>query len=138
MTEPEDTQHLCDACGSPIVGEHFTDEEVCGTGDGPGFLLCDGEECKARRPKSIRARRQFYTFQRAHNDQRHSYTADTRLAFHVEMGMLSEGETLVLGELLGMTTKQLAACSKDKVESLVREAHDEWVAGYVSSGWEIE
>jgi len=39
----------CDACGRPTGADYFTDDEVCGNGDGPGFRLCARSLCMARR-----------------------------------------------------------------------------------------
>lgn len=42
----------CDACSRPLrlgsAGEtiHLTDDRVCGSGDGPGFFLCDRRPCQ--------------------------------------------------------------------------------------------
>ena len=38
---------LCDGCGKPAGTMHGTDTEVCGRGDGPGFVLCDRKRCVA-------------------------------------------------------------------------------------------
>jgi len=136
--EDEHEAHLCDACGVPIVGEHFTDEVVCRGGDGPGFFLCGMEACVANRPGGIRQRRAFYTRQRERNEQRHGHTAESVLSFHVEMGGESVDEDFRLGDLLNMTTDELAALTKDELEETIRSAHDDWTSNHVSSGWEIE
>ena len=139
MTEAEEPKaHLCDACGDPIIGEHFTDEEVCGTGDGPGFLLCDGEECKALRPKGLRARRSFYAYQRKHNEEQHSYTAASTLSFHVEMGQLSEDDSFTIGDLFGDAADGIADMLKSEVHKMIDDALADWVANHVSSGWSID
>lgn len=39
----------CDACGRPIGRDHYTDDEVCQGGDGPGFYLCGRTSCLKRR-----------------------------------------------------------------------------------------
>jgi hypothetical protein len=38
-------QQRCDACSRPIHGDHMTDTDVCGDGDGPGFFLCTRKRC---------------------------------------------------------------------------------------------
>lgn len=58
----------CDACGKPCTGEHFTDDEVCGGSDGPGFYLCGRVRCIAKRPDGLEDRRTYYTAQRARNE----------------------------------------------------------------------
>jgi hypothetical protein len=137
MTD-EEPKHLCDACGDPIIGEHDTDDEVCGTGDGPGFLLCRVEDCVTRRPAMLRHRRQFYARQRKANEARHSYTAESRLSFHVEMSGESVDEDFGLGDLLNMSTDEIAALGKDELSDLIRSAFDDWQGNHVSGGWEIE
>jgi hypothetical protein len=137
MTDDE-PKHLCDACGEPIGGEHFTDEQACGTGDGPGFFLCGDEDCVARRPKGIRARRQFYAHQRAHNNEQHSYTANSTLSFHVEMGQLSEDDTITIGDLFGDAADGIETMLKSDVDKMIDDALADWVANHVSSGWSIE
>jgi hypothetical protein len=133
----DDTRHLCDACGSPIIGEHFTDDAVCHGHDVPGFFLCGEDECKARRPKSLRARRQFYVFQREWNKEQHSYTADSPIAFHIEMHTITEDEAFSLGGLLGMTTEDFSALPKSKVEKLIQDALADWVGNHVESSWSV-
>ena len=55
-------QVRCDACMKPIHGEQYTDDEVCGSTDGPGFLLCGRKRCIARRDAlSVEMRRGLYT-----------------------------------------------------------------------------
>jgi hypothetical protein len=138
MPDTDDHKHSCDACGEPIIGEYFTDAQVCGTGDGPGFLLCGDEACVARRPKSIRARRQFYAHQRKHNEESHSYTADSPLSFHVEMGRLSEDETFTIGDLFGEAAKGIEKMPKNEVHKMLDDALADWVSNHVESGWSIE
>ncbi len=58
----------CDGCGKPVGTNYFTDDEVCGASDGPGFFLCDRKRCVAKRDLDIEARRALYTAQRAIND----------------------------------------------------------------------
>jgi hypothetical protein len=137
MTD-EKPRHLCDACGDPIIGEHFTDESVCHGDDVPGFFLCGEDECKARRPKSLRARRQFYVFQRERNKEQHGYTAASVLSFHVEMGQLSEDEMVTIGDLFGEAAAGIEAMPKSRVEKMLDEALADWVANHVSSGWSCE
>jgi len=51
----------CDACGKPVGTAYFTDEEVCGASDGPGFYLCERRRCVQNRSKlSIGQRRALY------------------------------------------------------------------------------
>lgn len=58
----------CDFCGKPIGNDHYTDEEVCGNGDGPGFYLCDRKRCtKQREGMSVEERRMAYQLQRTGN-----------------------------------------------------------------------
>lgn len=53
--------HPCDACGKPVGTNYYTDEEVCGSSDGPGFLLCERVRCMAARDLPVEARRSLYT-----------------------------------------------------------------------------
>ncbi len=39
----------CDACGKPTGTVYYTDTDVCGNTDGPGFFLCDRKRCRSRR-----------------------------------------------------------------------------------------
>jgi hypothetical protein len=51
----------CDACGKPIHGEHMTDDEVCGSSDGPGFFLCNRKRCGASyEAMTVEERRAFF------------------------------------------------------------------------------
>lgn len=58
----------CDACGKPVWTAYYTDEEVCGNTDGPGFFLCDRAKCHKKRDFPLEVRRALYTAQRAIND----------------------------------------------------------------------
>ncbi len=58
----------CDACGKPVGTAYYTDEEVCGNTDGPGFFLCDRARCCKNRDLDTEGRRALYTAQRAIND----------------------------------------------------------------------
>ena len=52
----------CDGCGKPTGRDYFTDDEVCGGSDGPGFYLCGRKRCCAKREHlSVEARRELYT-----------------------------------------------------------------------------
>lgn len=66
----------CDGCGKPCAtpidpndedsGAYYTDDDVCGLTDGPGFHLCARRRCEAKREKlNVEQRRQLYTEQRA-------------------------------------------------------------------------
>ena len=35
------TRELCDGCNKPVGTNYYTDDEVCGGGDGPGFFICE-------------------------------------------------------------------------------------------------
>ena len=60
----------CDACGKPVGEDYCTDDEVCGSTDGPGFYLCTRARCAKRRDAlDVEARRAFYTEQRKANAQ---------------------------------------------------------------------
>lgn len=50
----------CDACGKPVGTAFYTDDDVCGGSDGPGFYLCDRKQCIARRDLPLDARRALY------------------------------------------------------------------------------
>jgi hypothetical protein len=60
----------CDGCGKPVKpGEHYTDDEVCGSTDGPGFFLCARKRCaQHRNALDVAARRELYTNQRRKNE----------------------------------------------------------------------
>jgi hypothetical protein len=56
----------CDGCGKPVGTNYFTDEEVCGGGDGPGFYLCERTRCvKSREGMAVEERRALYERMRA-------------------------------------------------------------------------
>lgn len=58
--------HKCDACNKPTGVDYFTDDEVCGGSDGPGFYLCARKGCEKRRDAlEVDARRALYTATRA-------------------------------------------------------------------------
>jgi hypothetical protein len=38
----------CDGCNKPVGTNYFSDEDVCGSGDGPGFYVCDRKRCAAK------------------------------------------------------------------------------------------
>ena len=51
----------CDGCNKPVGTNYFTDEDVCGGSDGPGFYLCDRKRCIAARCKlSVEEKRARY------------------------------------------------------------------------------
>ncbi len=63
-------EQRCDACGKPIHGEYFTDDEVCCGSDGPGFFLCGRKRCGARYESlPIEKRRELFTEQRTKNER---------------------------------------------------------------------
>lgn len=56
----------CDGCGKPVGAAYYTDEEVCGGGDGPGFFLCDRKRCvESREGISVEDRCALYEQTRA-------------------------------------------------------------------------
>lgn len=56
----------CDGCCKPVGTAYFTDYEVCGDNDSPGFYLCDRPACMRKRTGlSIEERRKLYTSQRS-------------------------------------------------------------------------
>jgi hypothetical protein len=60
----------CDGCGKPVGTAFFTDEEVCGGSDGPGFYLCERKRCVAKLEKlDVEQRRAIFTEQREQNDK---------------------------------------------------------------------
>ena len=59
---------LCDACGQPVGERYYSDEEVCGGSDGPGFYLCRRTRCRTQREvMTAEERRALYAAQRAKN-----------------------------------------------------------------------
>lgn len=60
----------CDCCGENTrYPRHYTDEEVCGNGDGPGFFLCGRAACSVRYDGlDVEARRAIFTEGRAANN----------------------------------------------------------------------
>jgi len=53
---------LCDGCNKPTGTVYCTDDEVCGTSDGPGFTLCDRARCRAAYAGlDVEARRAMFT-----------------------------------------------------------------------------
>ena len=56
----------CDCCVKPVGDSYFTDEDVCGGTDGPGFYLCGRKRCVASREGlGIDERRAIYEAGRA-------------------------------------------------------------------------
>lgn len=66
-------EQRCDCCGKPITertGGHVTDTDVCGGGDGPGFLLCGRARCEALRGAlDVDRRRALYAAGRIRNER---------------------------------------------------------------------
>lgn len=59
----------CDGCGKRVGTNYCTDDQVCGSSDGPGFFLCDRLVCIERIGNlSVDERRELYTNQRFIND----------------------------------------------------------------------
>ena len=60
------TSPRCDCCGKPVGTAYYTDTDVCGGSDGPGFYLCERVRCMAKREGlSAEERRALYTATRA-------------------------------------------------------------------------
>jgi hypothetical protein len=60
--------NLCDCCGKPVGTEYVSDDEVCGSSDGPGFFLCQRKRCEnspIRNNPNVEARRTHYTLTRS-------------------------------------------------------------------------
>lgn len=38
----------CDGCGKPVGTAYYTDDDVCGGSDGPGFYLCERKLCRSQ------------------------------------------------------------------------------------------
>lgn len=58
----------CDACGRSTGAAMVSDDEVCGSGDGPGFYLCDRLRCsQALEGITVDQRRAHYEAQRMKN-----------------------------------------------------------------------
>lgn len=52
----------CDGCGKPVGTAYFTDSEVCGASDGPGFYLCERKLCQRQfEGMTVEQRRVHYT-----------------------------------------------------------------------------
>ena len=52
---------LCDVCSRPAGEDHYTDEEVVGATDAPGFVLCARPDCLIlHRGRSVESRRALY------------------------------------------------------------------------------
>jgi hypothetical protein len=60
-------EHLCDGCNRPApMHDYCTDEEVCGVGDGPGFVICRRKRCAAKLHKlTVAERAALYAANRA-------------------------------------------------------------------------
>lgn len=60
---------VCDGCGKSAGLDYATDEEVCGSTDGPGFFVCARVRCPANAPefqaRSVEERRAHYAATRA-------------------------------------------------------------------------
>lgn len=56
----------CDACNRPAGYAYASDPVVCGSGDGPGFILCTRPGCsRSMRGMSVDDRRAHYERMRA-------------------------------------------------------------------------
>lgn len=56
---------LCDGCNKPVGTNWYTDAEVCGGGDGPGFFVCERARCsKKLEGLDVPARLAHYTANR--------------------------------------------------------------------------
>lgn len=61
----QEAPYLCDACNEPVGDDYMTDDEVCGNGDGPGFILCDRRVCRVKCANmNIEERRAHFAKQR--------------------------------------------------------------------------
>lgn len=51
----------CDGCGKPVGTNYYTDNDVCGSTDGPGFYVCDRKRCvKSLEKLDVEGRRAVY------------------------------------------------------------------------------
>jgi hypothetical protein len=56
---------LCDGCNKPVGTNYYSDEDVCGSGDGPGFYRCDRKRCAAKlEGLTVEQREAIYTSNR--------------------------------------------------------------------------
>lgn len=106
---------FCDVCALPITGTHYTDDEVCGGSDDPGFYL--HRECWAK--GTVEERRSIYTAGRAAGERgrAHSFASihERALKLHEELRQLAADTTHILfdGSGGGMWSRTTAAALFD-------------------------
>jgi hypothetical protein len=61
----------CDGCNKPIGTNYFTDSDVCGGTDGPGFYVCDRARCQKKlEGLGVEERRAVYEAMRQNRESR--------------------------------------------------------------------
>lgn len=56
---------LCDGCNKPVGTNYYTDDDVCGGSDGPGFFMCERKRCAAKlEGLTVEQREAIYTSNR--------------------------------------------------------------------------
>ena len=95
----------CDGCGKPVGTAYFTDDEVCGVGDGPGFYVCERKCCsKKLNGLDIEARRAVYTATRLSWNARGSRTMTKKKTVEHSPGPWRfNGMSLRIVDLIGAT-----------------------------------
>jgi hypothetical protein len=85
----------CDGCGKPVGTNYYTDDAVCGGGDGPGFYVCDRKRCQAALSGlSADQRRAVYVATRERLD---AFTAPPKHSCEVERTIKRTHGTLNMG-----------------------------------------
>lgn len=102
----------CDGCGKPVTA-HYSDDRVCGGGDGPGFNICDRARCGARLAKleaagGLEALRAHYTATRATVKPMNT-AAQTRLREQAERLLVAARENVFTARF---EISQAAVCAE--------------------------
>lgn len=126
----------CDACGKPVGTNYYTDDEVCGGSDGPGFYLCDRKRCMSKRDlPTVEARRALYTAQREANEAadrprpKHSCEVErtvkvTHSTLNMGTGAITKGHSEVVTK--ACDTPLFGSKNEDVVFGVCRSCRSGW------------
>ncbi len=128
----------CDGCGKPVGTNYYTDEEVCGGTDGPGFYVCDRKRCvKALASLNVEQRRGVYENMRQRCDAgdgkpvpiKHSCEVErtfkrTHGTLNMATGEYAEGRTEIVTE--ACNTPLFGAPRDDLARGVCSLCREEW------------